>query len=446
MGVIIAGDRSGAGKTTVTMALLAGLAQRGRLQSFKVGPDYIDPMFHRAITGRACRNLDVQLTSEAYVQTCFAKHTQSVEFVIVEGAMGLFDGFQGDWASTAHVARLLDLPVVLVLDCRSLSGSIAPIAWGFAKFDPRIKLAGVILNRVASDRHAQILQDALAATGIPILGLLRRSQEITLPERHLGLVPTGELPGFTEVIDRLAHLAATCFDWPRLLPLVEHRAPPQTSPEVKPLAPVRIAVAYDQAFNFYYQDNLELLASLGAELTYWSPLEDEKLPTHSQALYFGGGFPEMFAAPLAANQAAQNAIRGAIAQGVPVYAECGGLMYLSQAIQDFAGQAWPMVGVLPTAAVMGSSLTLGYRRAQVLHPSWLAVAGTTIWGHEFHRSHLTIAPQQPLWQTQNSQQQLDIEGWSLGTVHASYVHLHWGAMPEMAARFCAQASLVPASP
>ncbi|MBH8563312.1 cobyrinate a,c-diamide synthase, partial [Nostoc sp. CENA67] len=236
MSLIIAGERSGVGKTTVTLTLLASLCRRGVVvQSFKVGPDYIDPMFHQHVTGRACRNLDPVLTSEAYVKECFAHHSQGSEYTLVEGVMGLFDGIGNgeevnqcltDFASTAHIARLLDLPVVLVIDCSRLSGSVAAIAHGYSSFDPRIKIAGIILNRVGSDRHLSLLKDSLKALQLPILGVLRRQDNIAIPDRHLGLVPTAELPELDAVINRLADLGDTCFDWQNLLPLLKSKLPP----------------------------------------------------------------------------------------------------------------------------------------------------------------------------------------------------------------------------
>ncbi|MFQ3635750.1 MAG: cobyrinate a,c-diamide synthase, partial [Cyanobacteriota bacterium] len=372
MTLVVAGERSGVGKTTVTMALLAALTRWGdRVQSFKVGPDYIDPMFHQFITGRACRNLDPLLTSETYVQQCFADASQDAAFALVEGVMGLFDGASGcdDVASTAHVARLLNLPVLLVLDCARLSRSVAAIAHGYRSFDPRLHLAGVVLNRVGSDRHLTLLKEALEPLALPILGVLRRQDEITLPDRHLGLVPTDELPALGQLCDRLASLAETSFDWNQLRPLLKTSkldTPPPPTTETKiqnPKSKIRLAVARDRAFSFYYADNLELLERLGAELVFWSPLQDIALPEGAGGLYFGGGFPEVFAAELTANSAARAAVGAAIQAGLPTYAECGGLMYLSQHIVDFDGNPWEMAGVLPTAAVMGKRLTLGYRRA-----------------------------------------------------------------------------------
>ncbi|WP_088891361.1 cobyrinate a,c-diamide synthase [Leptolyngbya ohadii] len=446
MAVIIAGDRSGVGKTTVTLALLAALRQWGTVQSFKVGPDYIDPMFHTQVTGRSCRNLDPVLTSESYVERCFRQHRQTADFGLVEGVMGLFDGAgSSDYASTAHIARLLDLPILLVLDCSRMARSIAALVHGFRSFDPRLKFAGVVLNRVGSDRHLELLQAALEPINLPILGVLRRQAEITIPDRHLGLVPTEELPQMQELIDRLAVLGKESFDWGKLLPLMKgDRSQSLLAPVLlgdpapnRPLNPPyvgnlegqipRIGVARDRAFSFYYADNLDLLERLGAELVYWSPLTDE-LPAEVNGLYFGGGFPEMFAAELQANAIGRAAVRSTIVAGMPTYAECGGLMYLSQSIMDFEGRSWEMAGILPTVAQMGKRLTLGYRQAAALQNSPFMQEKAIVWGHEFHRSTLTQLPKTPLYQIRgyDATSPATTEGWHMHQAHASYVHLHWG--------------------
>jgi cobyrinic acid a,c-diamide synthase len=452
MALMIAGERSGVGKTTVTLALLSALKRRVQaVQSFKVGPDYIDPMFHRHVTGRACRNLDAVLTSEVYIRQCFAQHTQSVDCALVEGVMGLFDGATGagDYSSTAHVARLLDLPVLLILNCSSLARSIAAIAHGYTTFDPCVRIAGLVLNRVGSDRHLELLKAALEPLNLPVLGVLRRQDDIAIPDRHLGLIPTHELTDLQPILDKLADLGETCFDWSQLMPLLTCKPPTQglsnLSIEVSPLvfkakvfkAKVRVAIAQDAAFNFYYADNLDLLETLGAELVYWSPLKEKTLPEGVCGLFFGGGFPEVFAGELAQNQVIRQLVQAAIQAGMPTYAECGGLMYLCEEIVDFAEQTYPMVGILPTTAQMSKRLTLGYRQATALQDSPLVQKGDRLWGHEFHRSILTYEAEQPLFQLQgyDSSIPLRAEGWSRYQVHASYTHLHFGTQTYLLRRF-----------
>ena len=566
MALIIAGERSGVGKTTITLALLAALcrvqgeaeaastplghlravnremavnpdgllpqtadpalppgltrgkapspespdpalppvgSQFGLVQAFKVGPDYIDPMFHSAVTGRPCRNLDPVLTSEDYVRSCFDYHSQSAPYSLIEGVMGLFDGVETppavrhgdrpyqlpDYGSTAHIARLLNVPVVLVLDCSHLSGSVAAIVQGYRSFDPLLHLAGVVLNRVGSDRHLRLLTLALETIQMPIVGVLRRQGDIAIPDRHLGLVPAGELTHLDRVLDCLAHLGRTCFDWHQLQPLLSPQRPmtcpwpERRRPVTPPETPVRLAVAQDAAFNFYYADNLDLLQVLGAELVPWSPLQDRQLPPGVQGLYLGGGFPELFATALADNQAMKEAVRSAIAQGMPTYGECGGLMYLCETLVDLEGVSHAMVGVIPGTVSMAKRLTLGYRRAIALADGPVVCRGQTVWGHEFHRSqwqpfsgrsqHLEslnhgleseIADFTAI-KAEYSTQCLDLadgtgdrtlfqiqalgdlfpppghiapsqpEGWHSPHLHGSYVHLHWGAKPELAQRF-----------
>ena len=495
MALVIAGERSGAGKTTVTIALLAYLIRRGlNVQSFKVGPDYIDPMFHAFVTGRPCRNLDPVLTSESYVKKCFSRHIQDVDYALVEGVMGLFDGvsrknqesrrhdtdFETDtrinypkeegnydfsFASTAHVAYLLNLPVLFVIDCSRLSGSVAAIAHGFRSFNPDLNFAGLVLNRVASERHLELLQDALKPLNLPILGVLRRDEAVTIPDRHLGLIPAEELPNLHAAIDKLADLAAVSFDWEKLLPLLaatrngggegseqlsgRHSLPSviitQKDDVVNSLGKqfgVRIAVARDRAFNFYYQDNLDLLEELGAQLVFWSPLDDSVFPDNVQGLYFGGGFPEVFAQKLSGNVLIRDAVRSAIFSGMPTYAECGGLMYLCDSIVDFDGNSWQGVGVLETSAAMGKRLTLGYREAVAVRDSSVLTAFDEVWGHEFHRSHLTVEPINPVYHSwrygKRGEVEAVAEGWGVCRVHASYLHLHWGARPDIPARFLQQ--------
>jgi cobyrinic acid a,c-diamide synthase len=490
MSIAIAGERSGVGKTTVTLALLAALRRRQQtVQSFKVGPDYIDPMFHSYVTGRACRNLDPILTSETYVQKCFKYHSHTADCALIEGVMGLFDGASGttDAGSTAQVAKLLNIPVVLILNCSSTSRSIAAIAHGYSTFDPQVRVAGVILNQVGSDRHLELLTAALSVLHLPILGVLRRRDDLKIPDRHLGLIPAEELTDLNATLDRLAHVGETCFDWDRLLPLLT--APSVVIPPIPPwqtdadlfpsgyanmhraedrvlcqaggasvLIPspwngegwdgiisaaspkIRIAVAKDAAFNFYYADNLDILRDLGAELVEWSPLHDRQLPPNVQGLYFGGGFPEVFAETLATNQPARVAVRAAIIAGMPTYAECGGLMYLCDRIVDFNDRSHVMVGIFPTTAVMGKKLTLGYRQLTLLQDSLMLDVGDRVWGHEFHRSTLTDLSALPLYNLQGyeSKSIFASEGWCRYNTQAAYTHLHFGTRPDLPHRFIAR--------
>lgn len=458
MTLIIAGDRSGVGKTTVTLAILAYLARiNNKVQSFKVGPDYIDPMFHQAVTGLACRNLDPVLTSPSYVRDCFNRHAQNADWAVVEGVMGLFDGIKhfddgseslNDFGSTAHIARILNLPVVLVLDCSGLSTSIAAIAYGYAKLDPKVSIVGVILNQVKSDRHLELLETALNSINMPVLGVLRRNSAVAIPSRHLGLVPEVELPSIERIFSELAHLAKTSFDWDRLFPLLSQSSnfpvfqspnlPIPQSPNLPiPQSSIKIAVARDRAFNFYYQDNLDILSELGAELVFWSPIEDRSIPNNIQGLYFGGGFPEVWARDLAANQNVLQQLRQIIQAGIPTYAECGGLMYLCQELVDLKDRTWSMVGAIPSIVTMQAKLTLGYRQAIALQDSPLIKTTQMVKGHEFHRSQLTVNSTVPLWQLQGFHSfspQLN-EGWKIKGLHASYLHLHWGKAKFIAENF-----------
>lgn len=446
MALIIAGDRSGVGKTTITLAILACLAQQGkRVQSFKVGPDYIDPMFHSKATGIPCRNLDPVLTSPAYVQDCFQRHRKNAECVVIEGVMGLFDGVcdpdksncLNDYGSTAHIARILNLPVVLVLDCSSLSSSIAAIAYGYANLDPKVKIAGVILNKVASDRHLELLETALNAIEMPIMGVLRRNSQVNIPDRHLGLIPSDELPKINNIFSQLADTAQTAFNWNKLFPLIETNISLASPSSISLSSKVKIAIAKDAAFNFYYQDNLDILAELGAELIDWSPISDENIPEDIQGLYFGGGFPEVFAPRLAANRNVLKQLKQIILAGIPTYAECGGLMYLCEQLMDLEQKYWSMVGVIPSTVSMEARLTLGYRKAIALNNTSLIQARQTITGHEFHRSQIQTLPNTPLWQLQGFHQSSPklTEGWQILNLHASYLHLHWGENRHLAQRF-----------
>ena len=445
--LLVAGTHSGVGKTTVATGLMAAFAARGRkVAGFKVGPDFIDPSYHALACGRPGRNLDAFLSGMELVAPLFAHGAAGADLAVVEGVMGMFDGAagSGELASTAQVAKLLGAPVLLVVDCAAMARSVAAVVHGFASFDPDVHIAGLVLNRVASDRHEQLLREALDPLGIPLLGVLRRQPTLATPERHLGLVPAAERRAAAQrTVTGLGAAIAEVCDL-RAIAAIAAAAPPLTSapwdpraghpacgPVDAPADPVRIAVASGPAFTFHYQENLELLEAAGAELLPLDPVADESLPDRVMALYLGGGFPETFAEDLAANQPLRAAVRRFAAGAAPVVAECGGLLYLGRSLD---GQ--PMCGVLPSDGRMTGRLTLGYRRATAGAPSVLAGAGTPVRGHEFHYSQVEpAAGAKPAWLLDGER----AEGFVAGGVHASYLHTHWAAFPELPERLVAAA-------
>ena len=443
-GVIVAGTSSGVGKTTIATGIVAALRARGlRVQPFKAGPDYIDPTYLARAAGRPCRNLDTWMLTDDTVREMFTRAAAQSDVALVEGVMGLFDGADNGTGSAAHLARLLGLPVVLVIDARAMAQSAAAIALGFQRFDPKVRIAGIVLNRVASERHAALCREAIAArTGLPVLGAIPRSEEAAIPERHLGLVPDVETPAATRWFDGLAELAARHLDLDALLTLAAPVAAAAVAPQVFPSSTVapraRIAIARDEAFHFYYQDSLDLLEAHGAELCPFSPLADPALP-ECDAIYIGGGFPELFAADLARNEAMHAAIRDAAARGLPVYGECGGLMYLGGGIVDFEGVRHGMVGIVPAESVMQSSrLTLGYREVESCGTALLP-AGERMRGHEFHWSSLATPPIDASAAYRVLDQDGRADGYRAGSVTATYVHAHLATRADLAPNFIAAA-------
>jgi cobyrinic acid a,c-diamide synthase len=439
--LVIAGTHSGAGKTTVASGLMAALSRAGHaVAPFKVGPDFIDPGYHRLACGRPGRNLDAFLSGPELIAPLARHGATGADLAIVEGVMGLFDGASGsgELASTAHVAKLLHAPVVLVVDASAMARSVAAIVHGFATFDPGLRLGGVVLNRVASDWHEELLRAAIAPTGIPVVGVLRRNPELVTPERHLGLVPAVERDAHARrTLDALAETVGAGIDMEALVALARS-APPLPgetwSPEPAtdrdaPAGDARIAVAAGPAFSFRYEENHELLAAAGADLVPFDPLADEELPARCGALLLAGGFPEVFGAELSENWALRAEIAAFARGGRPILAECGGLLYLAT---ELDGR--PMCDVVAGRARMGERLSLGYREAtaQADHAVW--PAGTVARGHEFHYSSIDPpAGETPAW-TLRARGTERAEGHVLGGVHASYLHTHWAATPEVAAR------------
>jgi len=449
--VVIAAPGSGHGKTTVATGLLGALRQGGLAVSpHKVGPDYIDPGYHALAAGRPGRNLDPWLVGEDQIVPMFlhgALCPTRAGIAVIEGVMGLFDGASshGDFASTAHVARLLGAPVVLVVDAAGFSSSAAALLHGFATFDPRVWLGGVIFNQVGSAYHEQLLRDAAEAAGVPVLGAIGRLAQLAVPSRHLGLIPAAEHGAdAAAAVDALASAVRGGVDLEAVLRLARTAAPlPDTADlsaersEVSAPRP-RIAVAGGAAFTFGYAEHPELLAAAGAEVAVFDPLREEKLPGDVHGLIIGGGFPEEHAADLSANASLRAQVAALARAGAPVLAECAGLLYLSRSLDGH-----PMCGVLEADTEMTGKLTLGYRDAVALTGSPLGPAGTRAHGHEFHRTAVRPAARPGgltanAWRWQGREGAVT-EGFARGRVHASYLHTHWNGVPGAAARIAAAA-------
>ncbi|MFJ7180759.1 cobyrinate a,c-diamide synthase [Streptomyces massasporeus] len=447
--LVVAAPSSGSGKTTVATGLMAAFAARGLAVSpHKVGPDYIDPGYHALATGRVGRNLDAYLCGPELVGPLFLHGAQGCDIAVVEGVMGLYDGAagEGELASTAHVAKLLRAPVVLVVDASSQSRSVAALVHGFASWDPEVRVGGVILNKVASDRHEELLREALEQAGVPVLGVLRRAAQVSTPSRHLGLVPVAERQG--AAVESVAAMAAQVVDGcdlgalealARAAGAVPGGSAPWTpaSPAHHPTrsdeadqqrAPV-VAIAGGPAFTFSYAEHAELLTAAGADVVAFDPLRDEELPEGTRGLVIGGGFPEVYASELSANEPLRKAVAELAANGAPVAAECAGLLYLCRELDGL-----PMCGVLDASARMTERLTLGYRDAVAVGDSVLAAAGTRMRGHEFHRSAVEPGSgAEPAWGVRGPRPR--VEGFVQRGVHASYLHTHWASEPGVARRF-----------
>ncbi|MEU9299294.1 cobyrinate a,c-diamide synthase [Streptomyces sp. NPDC048269] len=479
--LVVAAPSSGSGKTTVATGLMAAFSERGLAVSpHKAGPDYIDPGYHALATGRPGRNLDAFMCGPELVAPLFAHGAAGCDLAVVEGVMGLYDGAagRGELASTAQVAKLLRAPVVLVVDASSQSRSVAALVHGFASFDPQVRLGGVILNKVGSDRHEVMLREALEEAGMPVLGVLRRAPQVAAPSRHLGLVPVAErradaLAAVAALadqvragcdLDALMALARTapalaCEAWAPERALTGTRGsapnssppggrqqqPNQASPALEARGPGRshgngaapadlgrrpvVAVAGGPAFTFSYAEHAELLTAAGADVVTFDPLRDEALPEGTTGLVIGGGFPEVYAPELSANEPLRKAVAAFAAGGGPVAAECAGLLYLARSLDGK-----PMCGVLDADARMSERLTLGYREAVAVSDSALAPTGTRLRGHEFHRTVIEPgAGASPAWGFTHPERR--VEGFVQQGVHASYLHTHWAAEPSVALRF-----------
>jgi cobyrinic acid a,c-diamide synthase len=438
--VVIAAPASGHGKTTVATGIVKALTERGfTVAPFKVGPDYIDPGYHSLAAGRTGRNLDPYMVGTERIAPLFVHGAAGADIAVVEGVMGLYDGATGEaeLASTAQVAKLLDAPVLFVVDAAAQGRSIAALVHGFRSFDPAVRIAGVILNRVGSENHRNILTDALDELGVPVLGALRRDSAVSAPSRHLGLVPVAERRA--ESLTAVAALGALVDTSVQLDEVyrIARSAPPLEVAAWNPAEEIgrrcgarpRIAVASGPAFTFSYAENAELLAAAGAEVCPFDPLHDEALPEHVGGLVIGGGFPEVYAPELAANEALRERVSDFARLGGAIAAECAGLLYLGKSLDGL-----PMCGVVDAEAVMTDRLTLGYRYAVAASESVLAAAGTRVSGHEFHRTAVSpSAGSPPAWHWRRDGGPVT-EGFASSRIHASYLHLHWAGAPSIARR------------
>ena len=448
--IVVAGVRSGVGKTTIATGIMGALTRRGlSVQPFKAGPDYIDPSYHKLACGVPSRNLDTWLLPHQTALELYQRASIGKDISVIEGVMGVFDGHSSlsEDGSTAELAKLLRTPVILVADASKVARSVAAEILGYQLFDPDLNIAGVILNGVGSDRHLEFCKPQIeATTGLPVLGYLPRRDDLVQPERHLGLIPTVEGTVARTWYDALIAQIEETIDLDQLMGLAKSQpsldkagdigANAGAYPESPQPKRAVIAVAQDQAFSFYYQDSLDLLEAWGAELAPFSPLEDESLPAGTSGIYLGGGFPELFAAELSANQPMHVAIRDAASRGVPVYAECGGLMYLGESLADLDGGLHTMTGVIPAVSRMsGTRLTLGYREVEAVSDGPLLPKGQKVRGHEFHWSTLDLEPDPARSAYRVVNQAGRSEGFHLGSVWASYIHIHLGSHPSLAKRF-----------
>jgi cobyrinic acid a,c-diamide synthase len=446
--IVVAAPASGHGKTTVATGIVKALTDRGfTVAPFKVGPDYIDPGYHSLAAGRTGRNLDAYMVGTERVAPLFAHGAAGADLAVVEGVMGLYDGAtgEGELASTAQVAKLLRAPVLFVVDAAAQGRSIAALVHGFRAFDPEVRIAGVILNRVGSENHRNILTDALDELGVPVLGALRREAGVSAPSRHLGLIPVAERRA--EAVDAVAALGGMvdgCVQLDEVYRLARSAPPldvaawdPAEEVGRRPGARPRIAIASGPAFTFSYAENAELLAAAGAEVCPFDPLHDEALPERVGGLVLGGGFPEVYAPELAANEALREDVLRFARFGGAIAAECAGLLYLGKSLDGL-----PMCGVVDAEAVMTDRLTLGYRHAVAASESVLAAAGTRVSGHEFHRTAVSpSAGSPPAWHWRRNGGPVT-EGFAGTRIHASYLHLHWAGAPSIARRLVESCGVV----
>ncbi|MEH7382852.1 cobyrinate a,c-diamide synthase [Bacillus sp. JJ1533] len=438
--MVIAGTSSGVGKTTLTIGIMAALKKRGLIvQGFKCGPDYIDPSYHTAVTKRVSRNLDSWMVSEDSLLDIFTHGAKGSDISIIEGVMGFFDGKNPETnvGSTAEISILTKSPVLLVVDCSSMARSAAAIVKGFQAFAEGPNIVGVIANRVGSEGHFQLVKTAIEQEcEIPVIGYLKRELDVEIPERHLGLIPSIERGDLDSFFDRLGDLVLETINIDKLLELsVAESLPALSGPSLfdqKQEKSIRIAVAKDEAFNFYYPENLEMLEANGAEIAYFSPLANDALPNNVDGLYLGGGFPEEFAEKLAANQRTKESLKTAIENGLPTLAECGGFMYLTKAIETTDKSKHDMVGIIPGEIQMQTTLmALGYREITGLNDNFL-LGNVSAKGHEYHYSkYIAAGGDIPYAYEAEGMRGIHKEGYLFNNVVAGFTHIHFASSPAV---------------
>ncbi len=442
--VVLAGVNSGSGKTTLTLGLILALKKRGlNVQAFKAGPDYIDCAYHTYASKRPCANLDSWMMPKDTVRELFARRAANVDISLIEGVMGLYDGFnENETGSTAELSKALSAPIILIVNARSASRSLAALVLGYKEFDPKVDLKGVILNNIASPTHYQSAKKSIEkATKVPVLGFLPRDEKLKLGERHLGLLPVYEKKAFGKFCRLLVKKTEENIDINKITSIA------RSAKGIAPFRPkifsgsglvdkVTIAVAKDKAFNFYYHDNLDILRQNGARLVDFSPLTDKKLPKGANGIYIGGGFPEVFAAQLAKNTSLKSDIRLKAALGIPVYAECGGLMYLSKEITDLKGRKFSMAGLLDAKIKMGKRRAgLGYVNLAAMRNNILSKRGDMIRAHIFHWSYYVRRPRNKWAYQYEKHGNIFYDGLIKNNVLAGYAHMHFSANPNFAKNF-----------
>ena len=448
--IVVAAVSSGGGKTTVVTGLLSALRQKGlKVQSYKVGPDYIDPGYHRLASGYPAHNLDSWRMPEDKLREIFIRTSKEADISVVEGVMGLYDGGRSGVSSTAEIAKLLDAPVVLVIDAKSMGASAAAIALGFREYDQQVKLAGVILNRLGSDTHRLMIEKAMQEIGIPVLGAIKRDDSLAMPERHLGLLPVEENQRELEAVEAIGRAVVSQTDLVSIIRLADKAGEMELADDSNAVTEddknVTIAVARDDAFSFYYPESLRILEKSGARIILFSPLKDKELP-FCDGVILGGGFPEMFAEALRCNYTMLESIKNAAESGMPIYSECGGFMYLTQAMIDFDGIEHPMAGVLPCRVQMNKKLQMvGYVSAEMNTDTVLGPKGTRLHGHEFHFSS-EIIPEKDCRDraftfTRMRNNAVYQAGYAWKNGLGSYLHLHFAGCPEAADYFVEKCKL-----